>query len=350
MHQTITAFVAERWSVAERSLDVEVVPLHGGLESAVARARITHADGHASIPETIVVKQLERGLEREADVYGWLWRNFDVPPAVRVLGHGRHGETTLLFLEDAGPTASWPWADVEVAAGVCRALSRLHDSRVAPIACSWDYEREVAKSAALTLRTALHARDTAGRRYWTRLGDLRHVVAKLPQIRAELLADRTTLIHGDVHPGNVCVGVGEPPATPLLIDWGRARVGSPLEDVASWLHSLGCWEPEARRRHDTLMRAYLDARAVPRPFDNALRREYWLALVSNGLSGAIRYHLAVLIDPASSGAMRHDSKVALTAWLRVVRRASALLARSEQPWGAGRQGPLIGSRGVSGDS
>jgi hypothetical protein len=326
MHQTITAFVAGQWSVPEASLNVEVLPLQGGLESAVARARITHAHGHASIPGSIVVKQLERGLEREADVYGWLWRQFDTPPAVRVLGRERRGETTLLFLEDAGPAAPWPWADVEVAAGVCRALAQLHDSAAAPAAPAWDYERELLESAQLTLDVAAAAKDRAGRRFWRRLGDLRRVVAALADLRAELLGGGTRLIHGDVHPGNVCVRLERPDAAPVLIDWGRARLGSPLEDIASWLHSLGCWEPEARRRHDTLMRAYLDARAVPRRFDSALRREYWLASASNGLSGAIRYHLAVLIDPVSNGRMRHDSQIALAAWQRVVRRASALVA------------------------
>ncbi len=154
MHQTITTFVAGRWSVPERSLQVEVLPLRGGLESAVARARITHADGHAAIPGTIVVKLLERGLAREADVYRRLWGHLDGSPALRVLGHERCGD--------------------------------------------------------------------------------------------------------------------------------------------------------------------------------------WLASASNGLSGAIRYHLAMLIDPASTDRMRHDSHVALLAWQRVVRRASALLAGSAPSGGASR--------------
>jgi hypothetical protein len=76
------------------------------------------------------------------------------------------------------------------------------------------------------------------------------------------------------------------------------------------------------------MRTYLEARAVPRPFDADVRLEYWLASASNGLSGAIRYHLAVLWDPAASQAARHDSRRALTAWERVVRRAAALVNTS----------------------
>src|SRR5690606_5433668 len=112
----------------------------------------------------------------------------------------------------------------------------------------------------------------------------------------------------------------------VLIDWARARIGSPLEDIASWLHSLGCWEPEARRRHDTLMRVYLEARRTRRRFASDVRVDYWLASASNGLSGAIRYHLAVLTDPGSTDGARHEAWRALAAWQRVIRRAAALLS------------------------
>jgi hypothetical protein len=128
-----------------------------------------------------------------------------------------------------------------------------------------------------------------------------------------------------MHPGNVILRVGDDPDV-LLIDWARARIGSPIEDVASWLHSLGCWEPEARRRHDTLMRIYLDARQDRRGFVSDLRVDYWFASASNGLSGAIRYHLAVLSDTATTDAARYDSARALGAWQRVIRRAAALLS------------------------
>jgi hypothetical protein len=50
--------------------------------------------------------------------------------------------------------------------------------------------------------------------------------------------------------------------------------------------------------------------------------------VSNGLSGAIRYHLAVMAEPATTETARANSGVALIAWERVVRRAAALLNTS----------------------
>src|SRR5690606_30503670 len=130
----------------------------------------------------------------------------------------------------------------------------------------------------------------------------------LPVIRDRLLADETTLIHGDVHPGNVCITAEGVVPKVALIDWGRARLGSPLEDIASWLHSLGCWEPVARRRHDTLMRMYLESRREPLPFTGRLRADYWLASASNGLSGAIRQHLSVMANPASRTPDLHHAR------------------------------------------
>jgi hypothetical protein len=148
----------------------------------------------------------------------------------------------------------------------------------------------------------------------------------LPRIRRRLLSDAATVIHGDMHPGNVILRRTGGSIEVILIDWARARIGSPLEDIASWLHSLGCWEPQARRRHDTLMRAYLQSPRAGRLFDSDVRVDYWFASVSNGLSGAIRYHLAVSADPATTQAARANSGLALMAWQRVVRRAAALVS------------------------
>jgi hypothetical protein len=184
------------------------------------------------------------------------------------------------------------------------------------------------RSAEDTLGLAATARNSLGRRVWRRLGDLRRVVLALPRIRHHLLSDCPTVIHGDMHPGNVILRGARGSLDVVLIDWARARIGSPLEDVASWLHSLGCWEPEARRRHDTLMRIYLDARRNRQPFASGVRLSYWLASSSNGLSGAIRYHLAVLSDPGSTEAARYDSGRALNAWQRVIRRTAAFLNTS----------------------
>jgi aminoglycoside phosphotransferase (APT) family kinase protein len=325
MVSQVAAFISRRWRVAPGLFHVEVQPLHGGLESTVARARISRLESHSSIPSQFVVKQLPAGLEREADVYELLWRHLDRPPAVRMIGREVSAQETYLYLEHAQSSVAWPWSDPQRAGAVCRTLARLHDSQTLPRdTFAWDYESGLARSAHSTVELASDVRDAAGRRCWRRLGDLRRLVAALPRIRHRLLSRTTTVIHGDVHPGNVILRGSATPDV-ALIDWARARLGSPLEDIASWLHSLGCWEPEARRRHDTLMRIYLDARRTPQPFASAVRVDYWLASASNGLSGAIRYHLATLSNPAATEAARYDSGRALTAWTRVVRRAAALV-------------------------
>lgn len=216
-----------------------------------------------------------------------------------------------------------------MSAAVCRALASLHDSGFAcPADIDWDYEAELIESARTTLEAALHSRDAEGRRCWRRPGDLRRVVRHLAKMRSEILDIGAIFIHGDVHPGNVIVRPSSARQTVVLIDWARARVGSPLEDVASWLHSLGCWVPEARRRHDYLLRTYLQARACPLELTNELRVKYYFASASNGLSGAIRYHLSVLSEPATPESARHSSGQALADWERVIRQAASLLATS----------------------
>ena len=131
----------------------------------------------------------------------------------------------------------------------------------------------------------------------------------------------------DVHSRNVILRATENGEI-AFIDWARARFGSPLEDLASWLHSLGWWEPEARRRHDTLLRVYLEARSSKQRITTELRTLYWYASASNGLSGAIRYHLLVLTDPASSSEMTSDSARILRSWERIIRRVTEAFGES----------------------
>ena len=283
-------------------------PLHGGLESVVARARITPADAASGIPRDLVVKQLAGAFAREGDVYEALWSHLERPPAVQMFGRDVCGDATYLYLEHAASSSSWPWSNTALSASVCRELAQLHNAPgLSGKAFSWNYEDELISSAEETLGLAATARNSLGRRVWRRLGDLRRVVRALPRIRRRLLSDGATAIHGDMHPGNVILRRTPGSVDVVLIDWARARIGSPLEDIASWLHSLGCWEPQARRRHDSLMRAYLEARRAPRIFAAELRVGYWLASVSNGLSGAIRYHLAVLADAAATPAASSSS-------------------------------------------
>ena len=326
MEARIRAFVCRRWSLPDGSIGVRVEPLHGGLEARVTLARLTHTQVDRSIPAWLVVKEIRPAADREWAVYRWLWTHLTDPPAVRALGVERDAGATFLYLDYAEALSAWPWSDTARAAAVCRELARLHDATSARRSPpSWDYEAELTISAARTLELADLARDPAGRRYWRRLGDLKRVVRALPDIRSVLMDGEKTVIHGDLHPGNVSLRAGTGSPDVVLLDWARARVGSPFEDVASWLHSLGCWEPQARLRHDTLMQAYLRSRAVPRTLSAGVRRLYWYASASNGLAGAIRYHLAVLASSESTPSARFDAHRALRAWQRGTRQAAALL-------------------------
>jgi hypothetical protein len=322
----VASFVASCWNAPPDAFALDFEPLHGGLESTVIRARVTSSLQPSVIPSAFVIKQLPSGRDREALVYSLLWQRLRRPPAPRVFGGDLVQDRTYLYLEDVRADVPWPWANTCVTSLVCRELARLHQSTALPREpFAWDYETELTRSAESTLELADAARDASGRRYWTRMGDLRCVVAALPDIRRYLLAGTLTIIHGDLHPGNVLVRTRGDTREAVFIDWGRARLGSPLEDVSSWLQSLGCWEPQARRRHDTLMRAYLEARTDVASLTPMLRIEYWLASASNGLAGAIRYHLAVLSDRRSSADAFHHSQLALGAWHRVMRRAAAVV-------------------------
>lgn len=328
MHDRIVRFLTRHGFSAGPLTEVAAHPLQGGLESSVFKATVPNPlPGHA--PAALIVKQLHGVQKREAAFYRQLWASADSPPTVRYLGSEAAGENEYLYLECVEPTP-WPWTDHAVSAAVCRALARLHHEPRIPRSMlnDWDYESELAASAEQTLALAHSARDAAGKTLWRRLGDLRRVVACLPRLRATLIAEGATVVHGDVHPGNVLIPetANGGPARVVFVDWARARIGSPLEDVASWLHSLGCWEPEARRRHDTLLLTYLNSCPAPTRLSPELREHYWFASASNGLSGAIRYHLSVLNDPATSDLQRGNSRRALPAWERVIRQAAAICA------------------------
>ena len=153
---------------------------------------------------------------------------------------------------------------------------------------------------------------------------LERLVHHLPRIRRELARFAgTTLLHGDVHPGNVVIRGG----TAVLLDWGRARIGSPLEDLASWVHAVAFWEPEARRRHDTLLMRYFSACGILNRLSPAYRDALVLAGACNAFAGALRYHLAVIGDQSRSARQQSASFRAAADWLRILRRADAHFRR-----------------------
>ena len=331
---TITAFVARTHAIATSAINVEVHPLRGGLEAAaIARvgARWTQPSGRAG-SMSFVVKRLEDSAQREADLYrAFLAEEADLAP--RLLGVEKvSATTTYLYLEYVRQTRAWPWREMLPTTGVLLRLAALHantSEAAQAIGAVWDYDFELAGQAALTVAAFERAVRLPGLSHLRQYDPaLRRVVCSLPQLRRELLDSQPfgrAILHGDVHSRNVVLRARSGAERPVFIDWGRARIGSPLEDVSSWLESLGCWEHEVRRRHDTLLRAYLVARGLPSALERTLRDAYWLASVSNTLAGALQYHLLVASDDTGrTERERQTSAAAARLHLRVIRRADAL--------------------------
>jgi aminoglycoside phosphotransferase (APT) family kinase protein len=288
----------------------EIVPLHGGLESSVARLTIA-----GPIKEQIVVKQLDGAGRREASRYRLLAGEGLTP---RLIGVADRDERTYLFVESVQGERTWPWHDSSNTRLVLDQLARVHRLRhFAAQVDDWDYEDDLRRSALATVALAEEIvplfpemrRD---------LRALRRIAESISMLRGHMMRLLgVTLIHGDVHSGNVVLRDAN---DVVLLDWGRSRAGSPLEDVSSWLLSLRWWEPAAARDHDTLFRAYLAAAGHSSVLTDAVRDAYWVAAASNVLAGALRYHLWVareLSSPSAVAQARHA--------LRIVRRADARL-------------------------
>jgi hypothetical protein len=309
-------------SVARRTL-------RGGLTATrIAEVRVRVGKGAARRTAVLVVKHLPPESAREAAVYEQLLSGGGAL-APRLVHVGRTADGIVLVLERVRRARSWPWRDAAYAGAVLAEAARLHARPLdgwSAVLAAWDYDRELAASAASTL-AALEAcaPHPAGAPRWTTPA-ARRIAAALPALRAELLSFpglAPALVHGDLHPGNVLLHGRN---RIVLLDWERARIGSPLEDVASWLVSLGHHEPEARRRHDTLLCGYLAARGLSPRLVPGVRRAYWIAAASNALAGALRYHVVRSGDPSVPERCREAASGTARAWLRVLRRADAWIA------------------------
>ncbi|HYF38646.1 MAG TPA: phosphotransferase, partial [Gemmatimonadales bacterium] len=301
---------------------------------SVARiaARYTDRVGRRRV-YPLVVKHLRGDTAREALVYSHLLAAVPAEIAPRMLATQRLGcDGMVLYLEAIRRTTAWPWKDIRAIERVLHHVARLHEvipSRQSAAALdSWNYEVQLSDMASLTVerlenlpRNPDLAHIRRGAR-WTR-----RLATALPGIRRELLAFPKlgrAPIHGDLHTGNVMMRRRHGRDETVILDWGRARFGSPLEDVSSWLQSLGLWDAEARRRHDTLLASYLSSRGMDRRLGSDLRAAYWLAGASNALAGALLYQLTRLTDEKITPVRRARAISSALQWLRILRRADAM--------------------------
>jgi hypothetical protein len=328
LRHTVEQIVRRRAGSSAVLLSVESALIRGGISAhQVSAVRAEYQDG-AGRRRTLrfVAKRLSGPARREEAVYRSLQQRA-ITFAPLVLAVHREGGATVLLLESITPVARWPWKLATHAAEVLRLAADLHAARIA-LDWRWDYERELRCTASATLdRVAAAGRAHELPLDGASLRALRRVTSAVDDVRRNVLSGGPflrTLIHGDLHPGNAILARRSGQDTPVLLDWGRARLGSPLEDVASWIQSLGCWEPEARLRHDSLLRAYLRARGLEAPIATDIRHVYWFAGACNALAGALLHHVEVATSHVAPSNARARALWAAHDWLRIIRRADAM--------------------------
>ncbi|HOL72453.1 MAG TPA: phosphotransferase [Bryobacteraceae bacterium] len=323
----LTAFAARHYGQDPGRLRITVQELRGGLCASVMRARVRFLDPERR-PRTavFVIKRVAGGDIRELGAY----RSLAGSPCARIAPQLLGAEQTRsgcvnLYLEYIPSFHPWPWADVKASELVLKRLATVHEALAPEKVPEWDYDAELQESAGTTLEileeAALLADFTPVRRF---LPSVRRLAAALPALRAQLVNRRwpRVALHGDAHTGNAIIRRQGRSHSAVLLDWSRIRLGSALEDVCSWLQSISFWEPEPKRRHDTLFRKYLTSRGMPDELTPELRELYWLAGASNAFAGALRYHV-VRMGSAATRAERTMASAAVRDWLRILARADA---------------------------
>jgi len=330
----VAAFVRRQCAAEVERVLLDVQPLLGGLESrAVARVQAEAVICQDTVRTfTFVVKRLDGPANRELAMYELL-ASAGARATPQLVGvHSVSPATSYLFLEWI-PTSRWPWAEPALVSHVLEQLAEIHAAlSAAPLAGplgAWDYESELLPSARATLDTlelAVETRQLAGLRRLA--APLRRVVEALPGMRRQLIASGPlgpAVLHGDVHSGNVLIREMTGSRSAVLLDWARARLGSPLEDVSSWLESLAYWEPGVRRQRTSLLRHYLRARGLPPAVVREAYVWYWIAAASNALAGALRYHLQRAMRVGDASPRRQAEAIrAVRDYLRAIELADLL--------------------------
>ena len=320
------------WFGRSRSnLSLSSTKLFGGTEAAGVYRVVASYEGDGGRPRQcrLIVKHLAGHARREAVILQQLEARPDCRLLPKLMGTFQdHNDDVYVGLKEVRRLAAWPWKNNEMTTKFMRELGEFHavDRRDVHEAENWDYEGELlarAEETGTRLRYASRNPDMAALAPCIR--PMERLTAELPRLRSLLLREApfgARLIHGDVHPGNALVRSGATPQ-PVLIDWGRARIGSPLEDVSSMLQSLRFYEPATLQGHDTLLKDYLTGTGGERRISDSIRSAYWLAGASNALAGALGWHLLIATDETHSRLRRQAAFSAAKDWLRVIRRALA---------------------------
>lgn len=335
----VIALLKATLGITPREVRLKISPLRGGLDSTgVARIQAAFQDARQKQQTYIfIIKHISVLQAREVAIYREILSRKAAAFSPKLLWIQEYDSHCRLYLESIRPAVRWPWREITSAGEVLRKLAQLHQAASDwrsgwPWLAEWDYETELNhRGRELVELLESNKRHPNLQFAQKSRAALRRVVAGLPRLRRQLLDFQpfgATFIHGDVHSGNVLMRQQARVLSPVLLDWGRGRVGSPLEDVSSWLQSLGFWEPLARQRHDSLLTAYLEARGLERRLSRDLRDAYWLAAASNLLSGAILYYFYILLQPGLSAAQGQAAQRALEDNLRVIRRADACWSTS----------------------
>jgi Ser/Thr protein kinase RdoA (MazF antagonist) len=321
--------IAARTGTPPRNLKLERKRFGGAeaTETALLTARYRDRRDRPAMLR-MVVKRLDGRPAREARVYESLVADHAPGIAPELLKAKTLGpDSAVIFLEAVRRVSAWPWRDAKTTEAVLTRLGRFHTTmRAAKVVLpEWDFDQELQAMARSTWQLLDHCRYHP--EYADLVRELRRVeqlIEAMPRLRKQLLSERpfgSRPIHGDVHPGNALVRRKNGTHEPVLIDWGRARLGSPLEDVSNWLQTLRFWEAEGQRLHDTFFRRYLTAFGMERRLTDDIRAAYWMAGASNALSGALLHHLAILMDERQARSARATAYRAARDWLRVAPRA-----------------------------
>ncbi|HWR49792.1 MAG TPA: aminoglycoside phosphotransferase family protein [Bryobacteraceae bacterium] len=326
----ILAFAARHYRVAPEEMALTMATVRGGLCSTVSRVGVRFIDPHHR-PRTarFIIKTVSGRELREIPAYESLVSPLGASLGPQLLGRDRLADgSARLYLEWVQSWRKWPWAEETLVDTVLDRLAFLHgslpDAAFGGELRDWDYEAELQRSAEDTL--AYFELVLTDPQHWPLKrvrAPMRRVVASLGRLRSALLADEPTVIHGDAHPGNVMVRLHGNRRVPVLLDWARVRLGSPLEDVNSWLQSLGFWDGQTRRRHDALVRRYLAARGNSGLLGSGFRDAYAVARASNALAGAMKYHLLNMTNPDNPEWLHSQSAAYVRDWGRGILRADA---------------------------